>query len=129
MKAARLPLLLIAVLTVVVLWKPIDHAAAQEIGLTPLQVTEVAKGYSANALRLRPVVNDKHDKIGRINDFIFGKDGNIYVVLAVDDSTALLGQLVAIPLRQFKLDDSPDYAVLPGASRTALAKLPVYVGH
>jgi hypothetical protein len=75
------------------------------------------------------VVNDKHDKIGRINDFIFGKDGKIYVVPAVDDSTGLFGHRVAIPLRQFKRDDSPDYAVLPGASRTALAKLPVYLGH
>jgi hypothetical protein len=129
MKAPRLPLLLVAVLTVVMLSKPIDHAAAQEIGLTPLEATEVAKGYSAEALKLRPVVNDKHDRIGRINDFVFGKDGNIYVVLAVDDSTGLIGHLVAIPLRQFKLDDSPDYAILPGTSRTALAKLPVYVGH
>jgi hypothetical protein len=126
MKAPR-PLLLIAVLTVV-LSKPIDHAVAQEIGLTPLETTEVAKGYSADALKFRSVVNDKHDRIGRINDFIFGKDGNIYVVLAVDESTGLYGHLVAIPLRQFKLDDSPDL-VLPGASRIALAKLPVYVGH
>ena len=129
MKAPRLPLLLVAVLTVVILSQLIDHAAAQEIGLTPLEATEVARGYSAEALKLRPVVNDKHDRIGTINDFIFGKDGNIYVVVAVDDSTGLIGHLVAIPLRQFKLDDSPDYAILPGTSRTALAKLPVYVGH
>ena len=129
MKVPRLPLLMIAVVTVVTFAKPIDHAAAQEIGLTPLEATEVAKGYSANALRLRPVVNEKHDRIGGINDFVFGKDGNIYVVLAVDDSTGLIGHLVAIPLRQFKLDDSPNSVVLPGTSRTALAKLPVYVGH
>lgn len=130
MKAPSLPLLLAAVLTVVTLSKPIDDATAQEIGLTPLEATEVARGYSAEALKLRPVVNDKHEKIGRINDFIFGKDGNIYVVLAVDDSTSLSNHPVAIPLRQFKLDDSPDYnVVLSGASRNALAKLPVYVGH
>ena len=130
MKAPRLPsLLLLAVSAVVMLSKPIDRAAAQEIGLTPLEATEVAQGYSADALKIRPVVNDKHDKIGRINDFIFGKDGNIYVVVAVDDSTGLLGHFVAIPLRRFKLDDSPDYALLPGVSRTALAKLPVYLGH
>jgi PRC-barrel domain len=116
-------------IAVITLSRPIDHAAAQEIGLTPLEATELAKGYSADALKLREVVNDKHDRIGRINDFIFGKDGNIYVALAVDDSTGLSGHVVAVGLRQFKLDDSPDYAVLPGASRAALAKLPVYVGH
>ena len=129
MKAPCFPLLLTAVLTVVMLSKPIDHVAAQEIGLTPLEATEVAKGYSADALKFRSVVNDKHERIGRINDFIFGKDGTVYAVLAVDESAGLFGHLVAIPLRQFRLDDSPDNAVLPGASRTALAKLPVYVGH
>jgi hypothetical protein len=128
MNPPRLPSLLTAVLTVIILSKPIDHAVAQEIGLTPLEATEVAKGYSADALKFRSVVNDKHERIGRINDFIFGKDGNIYVVLVVDESTGLSGHLVAIPLRQFKLDDSPDI-VLPGTSRATLAKLPVYVGH
>ncbi|MGY3505129.1 PRC-barrel domain-containing protein [Bradyrhizobium sp. USDA 4471] len=127
MKPPPLPLLLVAVATVVTFAKPIDHAAAQEIGLTPLETTEVAKGYSADELKFRSVVNDKNERIGRINDFIFGKDDNIFAVLAVDESAGLYGHLVAIPLRQFKLDVSPN-VVLPGASRTALAKLPVYVG-
>jgi hypothetical protein len=52
----------------------------------------------------------------------------VYLVLTMDDSTGLLSQLVAIPLRQFELDGSLSYVVLLGASRTALAKLPVYVG-
>ena len=129
MNPPSFPLLSAAVLTVIVLSTPIDRAAAQEIGLTPLQATEVAKGYSADALKFRSVVNDKHERIGRINDFIFGKDGSIYAVLAVDQSPSLYDHLIAIPLRQFKLDESPDHIVLPGASRTALAKLPVYAGH
>ena len=129
MQSPRHPLLLTALFTVAMLSKAIDHAAAQDIGLTPLEATETARGYSADALKLRPVVNDKRDRIGKIRDFIIGKDGNIYVVLAVDDSTGVLGHAVAIPFRQFKLDDSPEYAILPGTSRTALAKLPVYVGH
>jgi hypothetical protein len=126
MKPLRFPLLLVAVVTIVTVAKPIDHAAAQEIGLTPLEATEVTKGYSADELKFRSVVNEKHERIGKINDFIFGKDDNIYVVLAVDESASLYSHLVAIPLRQFKLDVSPN-VVLPGASRTALAKLPVYV--
>jgi hypothetical protein len=129
MKPLHLPLFLVAILAVITFSKSIDYAAAQAIGLTPLETTEVSTGYSADALKLRSVVGDKHDRIGRISDFIFGKDSNIYVVVAVDDSTGLFGHLVAVPLRQFKLDDSHEYAVLPGASRNALAKLPVYVGH
>jgi hypothetical protein len=57
-----------------------------------------------------------------------GEEKPVYLVLTMDDSTGLLSLLVAIPLRQFELDDSLSYVVLLGASRTALAKLPVYVG-
>ena len=95
------------IFTTVVLATWIDHAAAQEIALTPMQTTEVAKGYRGEALKLMPVVNDKGDMIGRISDFIFGKDGNIYVVLAVGDFTGLSGHLVAVPFRLLKLDDPP----------------------
>jgi hypothetical protein len=102
-----------------------DHAAAQEVTLTPLEATEVAKGYRAEALKLKPVVNDKNETIGRINDFIFGKDGNIYAVVAVGDVVS--GHLVAIPFRSLKPDDPSGYVVLPGASRAALEKLPVFV--
>ncbi len=115
------------VLATVVLSLWIDHAAAQEVGLTPLENTEVAKGYRAETLKLKPVVNEKSETIGRINDFIFGKDGNIYIVLAVGDFTGLSGHLIAIPFRNLKLDDPSGYIVLPGASRAALEKLPVYV--
>jgi hypothetical protein len=121
-------LLLAAVVSTAVapsLWTA--QAAAQEVALTPLEATEVAKGYRAEALKLKPVVNDKNETIGRINDFIFGKDGNIYAVLAVGDVVS--GHLVAIPFRSLKLDDPSGYAVLPGASRAALEKLPVFVSN
>jgi hypothetical protein len=105
----------------------IDHAAGQEVALTPLQATEVAKGYRAEALKLKPVVNEKNESVGRINDFIFGKDGNIYVVLAVGDFTGLSDHVIAIPFRSLKLDDPSGNIVLPGTNRAALEKLPVYV--
>ena len=115
------------ILTTVVLSLWIDHAAGQEVGLTPLETTEVAKGYRAETLKLKPVVNEKNETIGRINDFIIGKDGNIYVVLAVGDFTGLSGHVIAIPFRSLKLDDPSGNIVLPGASRATLEKLPVYV--
>ena len=115
------------VLTTVVLSSWTGHGVAGEIALTPLEATEVAKGYRAEALKLKPVVNDKNDTIGRINDFIFGKDGSIFVVLAVGDFTGLIGQPVAIPFRSLKLDDPSGNIVLPGASRAALEKLPVFL--
>src|SRR3981189_2284404 len=117
------------IFTTVVLSVWIDHAAAQEVALTPLQATEVARGYRAETLKLKPVVNDKNETLGRINDFVFGRDGNIYVVLAVGDFIGLSGPLVAIPFPRLKLDDPSSYIVLPGATRAALEKLPVYVNN
>ena len=119
--------LLPAVLVTAALLLSVDRAVAQEVALTPLESKEVAKGYRADALKLMPVVNDKNDPIGRVTDFIFGKDGSIFVVLAVGDFTGLTGQLVAIPFRSLKLDDPSGNIVLPGASRAALEKLPVFL--
>jgi hypothetical protein len=127
MNRSRFSFLSAVILTTVVLSLRIDHAAAQEVGLTPMEATEVARGYRAETLKLKPVVNEKNETIGKINDFIFGKDGNIYVVLAVGDFTGLSGHLVAVPFRNLKLDDPSSYIVLPGATRAALEKLPVYV--
>jgi sporulation protein YlmC with PRC-barrel domain len=118
-----------AVLVTAALLLSADRAAAQEVALTPLESKEVAKGYRADALKLKTVVNDKGETIGRISDFVFGKDNNIYVVLGVGDSTGLTGQLVAIPFHAFKLDNPSDNIVLPGANRAALEKLPVFVSN
>jgi hypothetical protein len=81
-------------------------------------VQEVATGYRADAL--------KGETIGKISDFVFGKDNNIYVVLGVGDLTWLTGQLIAIPFHALKLDNPSDNIVL---SRAALEKLPVFVSN
>ena len=114
-------------LAVVLLWSPAP-ASAQEVTLVAPDAKEVAKGYRAEELKLRPVVNDKGEIIGHIDDFIFGRDnGPIFVVLSVGDFVGLGGELVAVPFKSLKLDDSSDKIVLPGASRAALQKLPVFL--
>jgi sporulation protein YlmC with PRC-barrel domain len=127
MNPFRLSSLPAVAFTIVVYSLCMHRAAGQEIGLTPMQATEVARGYRAGALELKPVVNEKGETIGRINDFIFGKDGNNYVALAVGDFTGLNGELIAIPFNSLKLDDPSGNIILPGASRAALAKLPVFI--
>jgi PRC-barrel domain len=103
-------------------------ASSQGIGLVTLDTKEVAKGYRAGALQLKPVVNEKGETIGLIDDFIFGRDDcNIFAVLAVGDFIGSAGQLVAVPFRSLKLDDPSGSIVLPGASRAALQKLPVFL--
>jgi sporulation protein YlmC with PRC-barrel domain len=127
MNRFRLSSLPVVAFTIVVSSLSMYRAAGQEIGLTPMQATEVARGYRAGALELKPVVNEKGETIGRINDFIFGKDGNNYVALAVGDFTGLNGELIAIPFNSLKLDDPSGNIILPGASRAAVAKLPVFI--
>jgi hypothetical protein len=129
MKRYRLSFVAAGALTTAVLFISIDYAAGQEIALAPMQAAEVAKGYRAEALRLKTVINENRETIGRINDFVFGQDGNIYAVLAVDDQTGLSSHVIAIPFRSLKIDDRSGYIVLPGASREALQKLPVFVSN
>jgi hypothetical protein len=129
MKRYRLSFVAAGALTTAVLFISIDCAAGQEIALAPMQTAEVAKGYRAEALRLKTVANENRETIGRINDFVFGQDGNIYAVLAVDDQTGLSSHVIAIPFRSLKIDDRSGYIVLPGASREALQKLPVFVSN
>jgi hypothetical protein len=112
----------------VVLLLPPSPASAQEVALVAPDAKEVARGYRTEELKLRLVVNDKGEIIGRIDDFIFGRDnGPIFAVLKVGDFVGLEGELVAVPFRNLKLDDSSGQIVLPGASRTALQKLPVFL--
>src|SRR6201991_4181436 len=81
-------------------------ATAQEVDLATIDAKSVAKGYRGDALRLRSVVNDRGEAIGRIDDFIFGRDnGQVFAVLSVGDFTGLSGNLVAVPFRSLKLDD------------------------
>lgn len=101
---------------------------AQEVGLVALDVREVAKGISGNALKVRSVVNDKGEAIGRVDDFIFSRDGEqVFAVLAVGDFVGLGSHLIAVPFRNLKFDDRLGSIVLPGASRAALSKLPVFL--
>jgi sporulation protein YlmC with PRC-barrel domain len=103
------------------------YTVAQEIGLAPLESKEIAKGYRASALQRRPVVNDRDESIGRIDDFVFGREGGIFVVLAVGDNMGIDGHLVAVPFRVFKFDDLKGKIILPGADRAALQKLPIFL--
>ena len=103
-------------------------ASAQEVALVAPDAKEIARGYRADELKLKSVTNDKGDTIGQINDFIFGRDnGPVYAVLSVGDFDGLNGELVAVPFKSLKLNDSSGKIVVPGASLAALRKLPVFL--
>src|SRR5260370_8616001 len=98
MSRSRFSLVSAVIFTTVVLSVRIDRGAAQEIGLTLMEATEVARGLRAETLKLKPVVNDKNETLGRINDFVFGRDANIYFVLSLRAFPRLSAHLVATTL-------------------------------
>jgi hypothetical protein len=74
-----------------------------------LDAKEVAKGYRAAALKLKPVVNDKGEAIGVIDDFIFSRnDCNIFAVLAVGDFIGSSGHLVLTRCQGSRVSNSLD---------------------
>lgn len=119
----------LAAVAVVLVCLPGQYSAAQSVGLVTLDVNEVANGYPAETLKMKTIVNDKNETIGKINDFIFSKDGRIFAVLSVGDFIGAGPRLVAVPFNSLKLDDSRGFIVLPGANRAALDKLPVYLNN
>jgi hypothetical protein len=105
-----------------------QRASPQEVALVTLDSKEVAKGYRVDTLELKSVVNEKGETIGLIDDFVFGRDDcNVFAILGVGDFIGSAGHLVAVPFHDLKLDDPSGSIVLPGASRAALQKLPVFL--
>jgi hypothetical protein len=115
------------IFAVFILCLTVKPVATQEVELVVPDVKEVAKGYSAEALKLKSVFNDKGEIIGQIDDFIFGRGEGVFAVLAVGEFIGSNGLLVAVPFRSLKLDDPSGRVVLPGANRAALQKLPVFL--
>jgi hypothetical protein len=86
----------------------------------------VATGIRASRLTGKDVVNERHERLGTIDDFIFARDDNaVFAVISVGDLPGQ-GNLVAVPMKSLVLNDPRGDIVLPGATRAALAKLPVF---
>jgi sporulation protein YlmC with PRC-barrel domain len=103
-----------------------QYALPQPVELAVVDVKVVERGYRASKLKDKNVVNDQNERIGEVDDIIIGKDGQSYAVLQVGGFLGLGRRLVAVPYQSLKLDERGDKVVLPGASREALRKLPVF---
>lgn len=110
--------------------KPPTAAAAPVAGLVPLGVTIaetqlIATGWRASKLIGAEVLNDAGDKVGEIDDFVVSPDGTLTIaVVQVGGFLGLGSHLVAVPVRQFT--KFAPKAVLPGARKEALKKLPSF---
>jgi sporulation protein YlmC with PRC-barrel domain len=101
-------------------------ALAQPVELAVVDVKVVERGWRASKLIGKSVTNEQNQRIGEVNDIIIGKDGQTYAVLEVGGFLGLGEKLVAVPYRSLQVDERANKVVLPGASREALVKLPVF---
>jgi sporulation protein YlmC with PRC-barrel domain len=114
---------------------PAQAPAAPVAGRAPIGVAVmdvVVLGWSAKRdLTGKPVVNDKNEKIGKIDDLIISpsKDGSTpaasFAIISVGGFLGIGNRDVAIPMEQLKLQNKQ--LMLPGATKDALKAMPPFV--
>src|SRR5258705_13288995 len=91
------------------------------VALVVVNVQAVALGYRVSQLIGRPVSNGKED-IGKIDDFVIGRDKVLFVIIGVGGFLGIGQKLVVAPYNRLTVTAQP--IVLPGATKEALRKLP-----
>jgi sporulation protein YlmC with PRC-barrel domain len=107
-------------------------AGRAPLGVTVIQLEEIVVGWSAKRdLFGKTVVNDKNEKIGKVDDLIISpsKGGSTpaasYAIVGVGGFVGIGKREVAIPTEQLKLHDKQ--LTLPGATKDALKAMPPFV--
>jgi sporulation protein YlmC with PRC-barrel domain len=90
-----------------------------------VDVVKVADGMRTGELKGKPVVNDKNERIGTIDDLIIGSDKVLFGILQVGGFLGLGSHYVAVPYQELKIGEGPKI-ILPGASKEALRSLPEF---
>ena len=90
-----------------------------------VDVVKVAGGMRTGELKGKPVVNDKNERIGTIDDLIIGRDKVLFGILQVGGFLGLGSHYVAVPYQELKISEGPTI-VLPGATKEELKSLPEF---
>jgi hypothetical protein len=102
---------------------PSAAQAPPPVALVVVNVQAVALGYRVSQLIGRQVSNGKED-IGKIDDFIIGRDKVLFVIIGVGGFLGIGQKLVAAPYN--RLTVTAQRIVLPGATKEALRRLPEF---
>jgi hypothetical protein len=98
-------------------------AAAPPVALVVVNVQAVALGYRVSQLIGRPVSNGKED-IGKIDDFVIGRDKVLFAIIGVGGFLGLGQHLVVAPYNSLTV--TPQRILMPGATKEALRRLPEF---
>ena len=100
-------------------------AFSQGVQLVKVDVQVVASGYRVSKLTGHAVVNDKNERIGKIDDFVIGRNEghSLFTVLQVGGFLGIGSRLVAVPYDSLIIDQTGNKIELPGASKDQLERL------
>lgn len=106
-------------------------AGKTPIGVTVVEMEAIVVGWSAKRDLLgKTVVNDKSEKIGKVDDLIISPSQGsapaaTFAIVGVGGFLGMGKHDVAIPMAQFKIQNKQ--LSLPGATKDALKALPPFV--
>ena len=99
-------------------------AQAQLVHLVVVDVRTVALGYQLGPMIGRAVQNQKGEAVGKIDDFIIGKDRILFAILSVGGFLGLGDHKVVAPFNSLQI--TADKIVWPGATKQAVKALPEF---
>ncbi len=99
-------------------------AQAQLVHLVVVDVRAVALGYQLGPLIGRAVQNQKGESVGKIDDFIIGKDRILFAILSVGGFLGLGEHKVVAPFTNLQI--AADKIIWPGATKQAVKALPEF---
>jgi hypothetical protein len=83
-------------------------------------VVAVSQGLRTGDLKAKPVLYEKNERIGTIDDLVVGKDRVRFGILQVGGFLGIGSYFLAVPYLSLQIDEAPAKIVLPGASKEAL---------
>lgn len=92
-----------------------------------VDVTAVAEGYRASRLRGTTVLGPDNQKIGRLDDLVVSKNGDVwFAIIQVGGFLGVGSHFVAVPYSSLQISDDGSRIVLPGATKQQLESLPEF---
>ena len=101
-------------------------AFAPQVVLMSADVATYEYGYRASWMQGSKVFNERKERIGTIADFVLVRDLPPAAILQVGAFLEMGSHFVAVPFKNFDIENSGRTIVLPGATREALKDFPEF---
>jgi hypothetical protein len=99
---------------------------AQQAVLVSANVATFENGYRTGWMQGSKVFNERKERIGSIADFVLVRDLAPAAILQVGGFLETGSHFVAVPFKNFVIEDQGRKIVLPGATREALKNFPEF---